>query len=110
MYHYSHAFYRTSFGEALWRSPEEIREEIELLRELLRRAQDNMTAAERAKEELLLVISEHENPTEEQIERLEAVVECCEETKDLLEELWQRADTLSEELSDTLFWLKGDIA
>ena len=85
----------------------EIREEIELIRELLRKTQANMTAAERAKEELLLSVSEHENPEAEQLQRLEDVIECCEETKELLEDLWQRADMLSEELSDTLWWLRG---
>ena len=110
MYHYIPGGDRSSLGEVLWGDPEEIRDEITLIRELLRKTQANMSAAEQAKEELLLSLSDSEHPDAERVRQLESVVESCEEAKSLLEDLWQRADTLSEELSDTLWWLRGATA
>ena len=110
MYHYVSNPCRTALGESLWRDPQEIREEIALIRDLIQRAQARMLACEEAREELLLSLDGSDAPSAEQIRQLEEVVECCEEVKGMIEELWQRADTLSEELSDTLWWLQGATA
>lgn len=104
MYHYSQET-RTSAG-FLWREPEDIREELSSIRLLLSDAERRMEAAERAKEDILEALGDA-TPTPEQIQTLERAVEECATQKTRLEELWDRTDSLGEELADSLFLFHG---
>lgn len=112
MYHYSHTFYERDdgYGESTCREPDEIREEIELVRELLRSTQGTLRAAERRREELMLEMGDELSESRERIRELRELCEECEQVKDVLEELWDRADGLCEELEDAVFALRGGVA
>ncbi|MBQ2718621.1 MAG: hypothetical protein IJF73_00985 [Clostridia bacterium] len=112
MYHYSYSFYERDdgYGDSARREPDEIREEIELVRELLRSTQGTLRAAEKRREELLLSMGDELSESRERIRELRELCEECERVKTVLEELWDRADGLCEELEDTLFAMRGGVA
>ena len=94
----------------LWREPDEIREEIDLVRELLRATQGSLGESERRREELLLALSDEGYEDHERIRELEMLCEECDEIKATLESLWERVDTLAEELEDARYFLRGGAA
>ena len=105
MYHYM-PYTENDAGGVLFRAPRVIREELLSIREELKTAEGRMEEAEARKEELLLTLSASPSDTES-LTALGEIVEDSEELKGRLEELWERIDTLSEELSDALFLLYG---
>jgi nicotinate-nucleotide pyrophosphorylase len=46
----------------------------------------------------------------ETLEQLDEALADCEEIKETMEGLWERVDMLAEELSETLWWLRGTCA
>ena len=104
MYHYIP--YTATGGGLLFRDPAEIRDELAEIRTLLKRTEERMAEAESVKEEILLSLAGNEKDTEE-LRALDTVVEDCTALKKTLEELWERTDGLAEELSDSLFLVRG---
>ncbi len=105
MYHYM-PYAQDHAGGVLFRAPLEIREELLSARELLKTVEGRMAEAEERKEELLLVLASCPEDGE-CILALEALLDEGEELKGQLEELWERTDVLSEELSEAVFLLHG---
>ncbi len=105
MYHYMPYTQEHAPG-VLFRAPRAIREELLLAREQLKAAEGRLSEAETRKEELLLSLS-GEHTDAEGLLALRGIVEDAEELKAHLEELWEKVDTLAEELSDALFLLHG---
>lgn len=104
MYHYMP--YTAEGGGRLFRDPAEIRTELSEIRSLLTRTEARMAEAESVKEEILLALAENEGDAEG-LRALDSVVEDCTSLKKTLEALWERTDGLAEELSDSLFLVRG---
>lgn len=104
MYHYMP--YTPEGGGFLFRDPAEIRAELSEIRTLLARTEERMAEAESVKEEILLSLTEN-GGNGEGLRALDSVVEDCTALKKTLEELWERTDGLAEELSDSLFLVRG---
>ncbi len=94
------------YGGGLYRSPEDIREEITEIRRSLTECEKRMKEAEDAKEELLATIDEIHAPPEA-LAAIDRVVEECGELKGRFLDLWERADGLAEELADSLHLFGG---
>ena len=103
---YRYMPYTAEGGGLLLRDPAEIRTELSDIRALLRRTEEKMAEAESAKEEILLTLTGNERDAEG-LRALDGVVEDCTTLKKTLEELWERTDSLAEELSDSLFLVRG---
>ena len=104
MYHYIP--YSADGGGLLCRDPADVREELASVRTLLAEGERRLTEAESIKDELLAVLS-HANATPELMTALDGVIADCEERKATLEALWERTDSLAEELADAVFLLRG---
>lgn len=103
---YRYMPYTAEGGGVLLRDPAEIRAELSDIRALLKRTEEKMAEAESAKEDILLALTGNEKDTEG-LRALDSVVEDCTALKKTLEELWERTDGLAEELSDSLFLVRG---
>ena len=90
-------------GDILHRDPATIREELAALREAL-------GEAEARREELLPLLAAEGECDPEALLRLDDALADCEEIKETMEGLWERVDMLAEELSETLWWLRGTCA
>ena len=110
MYHYISYDEAGLLGGALLRDPAVIREELSALRTALREAEARMAEAEARREELLPLLAAASECPPEVPERLDDVLADCEEIKETMEGLWERVDMLAEELSETLWWLRGTCA
>ncbi len=105
MLHYSTD---TDGHPCLWREPQEVKEEIRELRRLIDEATTHMKTLEEAKEELLLTLSEEEDYRDgEKIRLLEELCEGAEEEKERLRELSLSMDDLTDELHDSVWWMRG---
>ncbi len=109
MYHYLRGSREYPWREGPGRAPAEIREDLAMIRELLRATQAALREAEARRESLLLAIEEGGEGCG-RIAALEAVLAECERAKETLEELDDRADALREELRDVLYFLHGGVA
>lgn len=109
MYHYI-SVTADHHGGILYRDPDDIREEITAIRGLLNTTANRMREAERLKEELLLALSRSALPGAVCAAALDSIVEDCSEMKRSFEELWEQADCLADELSETLAFFGGGIA
>lgn len=94
----------------LHRDPATIREELSAIREALFEAEKRMKEAEARREELLPLLAAEDECPPEAIEQLDEALADCEEIKETMEGLWERVDMLAEELSETLWWLRGTCA
>ena len=97
-------------GDILHRDPATIREELAALREALGEAEASMKEAEARREELLPLLAAEGECDPEALLRLDDALADCEEIKETMEGLWERVDMLAEELSETLWWLRGTCA
>ena len=110
MYHHHHDLARYDEEGYPRRTPGEIRDELTLVRELLRNTEETMQRSEAERERLLLSLSDEGYEDREEIRKLELLCDECLTIKATLEELWDRTDALAEELEDALFWLRGGAA
>ncbi len=110
MYHYLRGSREYPCREVPSREPSEIRDEMDMIRALLRSTQATMKEAEVRRENLLLAMEDDGYEDRERLRALEATLADCESTKDALEALWDRADALAEELEDVLYFLRGGVA
>ena len=85
-------------------------EELASLREALGEAEVSMKEAEARREELLPLLAAEGECDPEALLRLDDALADCEEIKETMEGLWERVDMLAEELSETLWWLRGTCA
>ena len=97
-------------GDVMHRTPDAIREELASLRSALGEAEERMKEAEARREELLPILAAEGDCDPEALERLDDALADCEEIKEAMEGLWERVDMLAEELSETLWWLRGTCA
>ncbi len=110
MYHYLCGSREYPLREVPDREPSEIREEMDMIRALLRSTQASLQEAEARRENLLLAMEDEGYEDRERLRELEETLANCESTKETLEALWDRADALSEELEDVLYFLRGGVA
>ena len=108
MYHYIHYSDDAARGGRLWRDAAVIREELGELQAELSRAECHMKEREERKDELLLLLTADASP--EMADALADVVAECEEERDAMRALLERAEALSDELSEALWWLRRTCA
>ena len=104
MYHYTHFAEDAARGGTLWRDTAVIREELTELRRKLSEAEAHIRECEERKEELVLLLTADVSPAI--VEALEDVVLECEEERDAMRALLESAEALTDELNETLWWLR----
>ena len=104
MYHY--ILRSATGGGCLLRDPADIREELGGIRTLLLKTEADITAAER-KREALLVLLGNGLDTPPYLPALSEVVDESEGLKRRMDELLERTDLLRSELSESLRLLRG---
>ena len=108
MYQYTHYSEDAARGGRLWRDAAVIREELSELKNALAVSAAHMQECEERKDELILLLTADSTP--EMLDALSDVVAECEEERDAMRELLERAETLSDELSEALWWLRRTCA
>lgn len=104
MYHYTHFSEDAARCGTLRRDVSVIREELAAVKQELSEAQAHMKECEERKEELMLLMTRDVNP--EIVEALAEIIGECEEERDGIRAILERVEALSDELSETLWWLR----
>ena len=110
MYHYLRGSREYPCREAPSRDPHEIRDEMAGIRRRLEATESAVKEAEERRESLLLRLESVGCEDQRSLRALEETVAECERARDALEALWDYAEALSEELRDTLYFLRGTVA
>jgi predicted nucleic acid-binding Zn-ribbon protein len=103
MYHYIHHSADAMHGGTLHCDVAIIREELLELRRELSEAEAHLKECEERKEELVLLLTADTDT--ELIAELADIVAECEEEKESVAAILDRVEALSEELSESLWWL-----
>ena len=104
MYHYIHRTEDPMRGGALRCDVSILREELRDLRRELCEAEAHLKECEERKEELVLLLTADTDT--ELISELADIVAECEEEKEGVAAILDRVEALSEELSESLWWLR----
>ena len=104
MFHYTHIGEDAARGGTLWRDTGVIREELAELKKELSGIEAHIKECEERKEELVLFLTADATP--EIVEALADIVAECEEERDAMRALLESAEALTEELHETLWWLR----
>ena len=107
-YHYTHLGEDAARGGRLWRDTAVIREELAALKKELSEVEAHIKECEERKEELVLLLTADTTP--EIIDAIEDIVLECEEERDAMRALLETAEALTEELHETLWWLRRTCA
>ena len=108
MYHYTHYTEDAMRGGTLRCDVAIIRDELCELRRELSEAETHLKECEERKEELVLLLTADTTP--ELTAELADIVADCEEQKEGVSAILERVEALSEELSETLWWLRRTTA
>ena len=108
MYHYIHHSADAMRGGTLRCDVTIIREELLELRRELSEAEAHLKECEERKEELILLLTADTDA--ELIAELADIVAECEEEKEGIAAILDRVEALSEELSESLWWLRRTTA
>ena len=108
MYYYTHCSEDAARAGRLWRDATVIREELSELKSALAASAAHMKECEERKDELFLLLTADSTP--EILDALSDVVAECEEERDAMRELLERAEALSDELGEALWWLRRTCA
>lgn len=107
-YQYTHLGEDAARGGRLWRDTAVIREELAALKRELAEAETHIAECEERKEELILLLTADTAP--EIVEAIEDIVLECEEERDAMRALLDTAEALTDELHETLWWLRHTCA
>ena len=108
MYHYIHHSADAMHGGTLRCDVTIIRDELKELRRELSEAEAHLKECEERKEELVLLLTADTDA--ELIAELADIVAECEEQKESIAAILDRVEALSEELSESLWWLRRTTA